>query len=111
MLKEPFFRFVILIWVVLCVLAIVVGATAPAHAQTAACADHDAVTALLAERYGEARIAIGLAADGALVEVWANRESGTWTIMITQPGGPACLAAGGEAFELALETPLTGGES
>ena len=67
MLKEPFFRFVILIWVVLCVLAIVVGATAPAHAQTAACADHDAVTALLAERYGEA-----FAEKDAFVGFWGE---------------------------------------
>jgi hypothetical protein len=72
----------------------------PAAAQgAAACADHEAVTRSLAERWGESRQSIGLGAEGAVVEVFASPETGTWTITVTRPGGPTCLVASGVAFE------------
>lgn len=75
----------------------------PAAAQGASCGTHEAVTARLAEGWGESRQAIGLGADNAVVEVFASAETGTWTITVTQPGGPTCLVASGDAFEAVAE--------
>ena len=91
--------------------AMVVGAGLVAqqgHAQTANCADHAAVTALLADRYGESRQSIGMGANNTVVEIFASAETGTWTITVTQPGGPTCLVASGHQFEhLAEALPNT----
>ena len=77
----------------------------PGLAQTAACAPHDALQARLAEGWGESRQSIGLGNDGAVVEVFASAETGTWTIAVTRPGGPTCIVASGEHYE-ALSEPL-----
>lgn len=61
-----------------------------AHAQQPAqCAPRDVQTETLTERYGEAPIAMGLAAQG-VVEMWANPSTGTWTVTITRPDGILC---------------------
>jgi hypothetical protein len=79
-------------------------------AQAQTCADHAAVSQTLADRYGESRQSIGLAADNTVVEVWASLESGTWTITVTRPGGPTCLVASGFAFEQLAEVLPVGEE-
>ena len=79
------------------------------QASAAQCADHASVVAHLAERFGETRQAIGLAHNNAVIEVFASLETGTWTITITQPGGPTCLAAAGEAYqEMSENLPAPG---
>lgn len=70
----------------------------PAAAQ-APCAPHADVVALLAERWGEARIGIGLGASGHAFELYAAEATGTWTIVVTDPAGRACLLASGQAWE------------
>ncbi|MGR3484493.1 MAG: hypothetical protein ACU0BF_04055 [Paracoccaceae bacterium] len=79
-------------------------AAAPAHPQAApprppACAPHAAVMAHLAERYGEARRSLGLTANAQILEVYANDETGSWTITVTRPGGPTCLIASGQHWQ------------
>jgi hypothetical protein len=76
---------------------------APLAAQTANCAPHAVVVQRLAESYGESRQAIGLGSDNSVVETFASAETGTWTITVTRPGGPTCLVASGQAFELTVE--------
>lgn len=68
------------------------------------CAAHDAVVERLAARYGESRQSIGLSSDNSVVEVFASTETGTWTIVVTRPGGPTCLVAAGQAFQRISET-------
>jgi TRAP-type mannitol/chloroaromatic compound transport system substrate-binding protein len=80
------------------------AAATPALSQTANCATHDMVTERLADGYGESRQSVALGAGNTLVETWANLDSGTWTITVTQPGGPTCLVASGQAFELLAES-------
>ena len=63
------------------------------------CAERATVVARLAEGYGEARQSIGLAPNNAVVEVFANEETGTWTITVTMPNGTTCLVASGQAYE------------
>lgn len=79
-------------------------ATQTAFAQQSNCADHDTVVARLAEGYGESRQAMGLTNANTILEVFASAATGTWTITITAPGGPTCLVAAGQAFQIVDES-------
>lgn len=74
-----------------------------AAAQSRNCAEHAMVVERLASGYGESRQSIGISANNTVVEVFASLETGTWTIVVTQPGGPTCLVASGEAFQVLAE--------
>lgn len=82
----------------------------PLAAQAATCTDHATMVQRLAEGWRESRQAIGLGADNAVVEVYASAETGTWTVLVTRPGGPTCLVASGDAFEIVAEGPPDLGE-
>ena len=77
--------------------------TGAAQAQTQ-CGPRQMVLETLANRYGESRQAIGLAANSTVMEMFAS-ETGSWTITVTMPDGMVCLLASGENFE-ALREPL-----
>ena len=79
--------------------------------QGRACGMRDIVVARLAEGYGESRQAIGLGANNAVVETFANAETGTWTITVTMPNGMTCLVASGQAYEALVEEVAPAGES
>jgi len=63
------------------------------------CAARETVIQRLAERYGETRQALGLAQQGAVIEMFASETSGSWTITVTMPNGTTCLVASGQAYE------------
>lgn len=67
------------------------------------CDARDRVLAFLAERYGETRRSVGLAGEGAVMELFAAEETGTWTITVTLPDGQTCLVASGAEFEAVTE--------
>lgn len=69
------------------------------NAQGRVCAPHAAIVERLAAQYGESRQSIGLGSDNSVVEVYASDETGSWTIVVTRPGGPTCLIAAGQSFE------------
>lgn len=46
---------------------------------------------------------MGLGAQGAVMEVFASSETGTWTITVTTVHGLTCLVASGQAFEALAE--------
>ena len=74
----------------------------PAYAQ-AVCMD------TLNDRYEESRMLSGFAADGTLMEVWANPDKDTWTLLRTTSEGESCvLTTGGyfETFEYRLKPNL-----
>jgi hypothetical protein len=82
-------------------------ATQHAYGQTSQrCAARDAVLARLAETYGETRRSLGVAANSAVVEVFASDQTGTWTITVTAPNGITCLVASGDSFETMVELPV-----
>ena len=88
-------------------MAIVIAAllSSPAVAQTARiCFPREAVTLRLAEAYGETLQSIGLDSGGAVVETFANLQTGTWTITVTTTEGITCLIGSGQAFENVSET-------
>jgi hypothetical protein len=73
------------------------------------CDSRDAVTALLADRYGETRRSVGIAGQAAVMELFASDETGTWSITMTMPDGLMCLMASGSNFEtVAEELPAKG---
>lgn len=78
----------------------------PATARNApACAERGVIAAQLGQLFGERPQAIGLGAGGRVVELFASPETGTWTIVITEPSGTACMVASGEAFSILAELP------
>lgn len=85
-------------------------ATQQAFAQPANCGPREDVLKQLAEKYGEMRQAMGLAANNALVEIFASETTGTWTITMTTPRGATCLIATGQSFETGVDglTPAAG---
>lgn len=74
------------------------------------CAPHDTVVQRLASGYGETRQSIGLGAQGALIELYASTETGTWTITATAPGGLTCLMAAGDSFATLAKAPPRPGQ-
>ena len=74
------------------------------------CAPRAVVVERLAEAYGETRQSIGLGARGAVVEVFASTETGSWTITVTLPNGMTCLIASGQAYETLAEALPPAGE-
>lgn len=83
-------------------LAAVLAATQIAHSAPQ-CDSRDAVTALLADRYGESRRAVGIAGETAVMELFAAEGTGTWSITMTLPDGRMCLMASGSNYEAVTE--------
>lgn len=87
------------------ILLALLASSAPAAAPK--CGPHDDITRGLGTRYGEARQAIGVAKEAtppgiALVEIWANLDTGTWTILVVTASGKACMVADGEAYTIEI---------
>ncbi|MEM8790340.1 MAG: hypothetical protein AAGE80_01885 [Pseudomonadota bacterium] len=86
-------------------LAPAIGATAallsPAEvsAQGTVCGHRSQIVKQLADRYGETALSRGVARGAGVVEIYVNPDSGSWTIVVTNPNGTSCLMAAGEAFE------------
>lgn len=64
---------------------------------TALCGDRQEIAARLEAGFGERLAATGLTDSGALLEVLAA-PSGSWTLLLTRPGGPACVMATGQGW-------------
>ncbi len=78
-----------------------IGATAQEQAPTQArqqCDDRANVIGHLAAKYQEAPVAIGVTSAGGLVEVLSTGDGNTWTIIVSNPNGIACLLAAGEGW-------------
>lgn len=67
------------------------------------CDSREAVTALLADRYGETRRSVGIAGQAAVMELFAADATGTWSITMTLPDGRMCLMASGSNYETVTE--------
>lgn len=79
--------------------ALLIGAIAlPASATQAICGNHRDVLDRLKQAYSETPVSIGVASNGAIIEVLASSQ-GTWTIVMTQPNGVSCLMAVGEGWQ------------
>lgn len=77
---------------------LLLGIASEAPAQTV-CLPHTEVVKQLAGRHSEAPVAMGLANNGNVVEVFSAGDGSTWTIVMTMPSGKACLVAAGEGWD------------
>ncbi len=89
------FRFILFASVVALV---AIGATPPAEAQMV-CGDRGKMTGHLDNKDPENRSGLGLSTNGAVLELF-TADTGTWTILLTRPGGPTCVLGSGEGWEL-----------
>jgi hypothetical protein len=70
----------------------------PALASEPVCFPQEVMRALLSGMYGEAPVWVGLSANGALVEIHGNESTSTWTLVVIDPAGKACIGGAGGMF-------------
>lgn len=63
------------------------------------CGQRTTVLDYLSAKYSEKPIAMGIAANGGLIEVLTSKEGSTFTIIVTMPEGETCMVAAGEGWE------------
>ncbi len=84
--------------IALTVAAFLVGfAAAPGFAQ-GACAPRADLARVLSQRHSEAPVALGLASNGNLMEVFASDLGETWTLVMSMPNGISCVVVAGEGW-------------
>jgi hypothetical protein len=81
-----------------------------ARAEPQQCGARDAVIARLSTGYGETRRSVGLAANNAVLEVFASDTTGTWTVTVTLPTGMTCLVASGDNYQTLAAAPQPPGD-
>ena len=92
------------------VAALVTFGAAPASAQSI-CGDRAKMVGYLGKEYRETLSGMGVASIGAVVELY-TAKTGTWTMLITRPGGLTCMIGSGENWERQLEpAPVVGDAS
>ncbi len=74
----------------------------PVSAQAVSCGERQVMLNTLKDRYQENRTAYGITADGRLLEIFSG-PSGSWTLLMTQPGGKSCLMSSGEGWRHIIE--------
>ena len=79
--------------------------TTPANAQSICNKRIEMVTKLETE-YQEFVTAIGMAGNGSIVELFVS-DTGSWTLLLSQPNGISCLMAAGENWET-IPIPVKG---
>lgn len=83
-----------------------------ASAQQNDCAQRSEMVKRLFTTYGETLRGQGLDRRGALVEWFANEESGTWTLFGSTPEGVSCFVSSGQNWEqMAAALPPQGSKS
>ncbi len=73
------------------------------------CGKHADVVASLEKAHAEKQVAIGLAGNGSVIEVFSSPDGG-FTITMTQPEGLSCLVAAGEGWQNIVQKVATKGE-
>lgn len=67
-------------------------------AQAQQCVQFSDGAARLVSEYGESIIGRGLTPNGAAVVIFANPDTGTWTVVVATPDGCSQVPAAGEAW-------------
>ena len=62
------------------------------------CYQRERIVTLLAAKYKEVPVAIGVNLKGDLVEVLSSEHGHTWTIILTTPEGLSCVVTAGEGW-------------
>lgn len=83
---------------------------APALAQ-APCGTRQKIVDVLAQKYREAPLFMGISKEGYVTEIFGSENGGTWTAIMTMPGGQTCIMAAGKSWQaIPFKTPVTGQE-
>lgn len=77
--------------------ALLFASAAPARSQMV-CGERVDIVKALEDGHSEQRTAAGISGNGGLVELF-TASTGTWTLLLTMPGGPTCLMGAGEEWE------------
>jgi len=77
--------------------ALLVSSAAPAWSQMV-CGERPEIVRALEDGHSEQKTAAGISGNGALVELF-TAATGTWTLLLTMPGGPTCLLGSGDEWE------------
>jgi hypothetical protein len=99
-------RLAILLGIAACILGIW---TMPTYAQEPPqpkCNERIKVIYPLANQFLEVPLLEGIDETGSRFEMWANLDTGTWTIITTTPGGPTCLVKAGNGFSILPLEPM-----
>ena len=75
------------------------------------CGERDYFVDKLSETYAEEPVAGGLQSEDSLVEIWASEETGTFTILVTDPSGLSCVAFTGDTFQKSAPLQAVKGEA
>jgi hypothetical protein len=81
----------------------VAAASQPAAARPV-CVAHADLAKHLGGKFAEKPVAMGLASDGTLMQVFASKDGATWTLVRAMPDGNSCVMAGGEGW---TEVPIS----
>jgi hypothetical protein len=68
-------------------------------AQAPMCGAYAELRSFLNERFGEQPTSLGLTDDGTVMQVFASRTAGTWTMVSVDSRGHACVLATGQAWQ------------
>ena len=77
--------------------AALIAVAAPSSAQSV-CNTTPVIYSILSGKHGESTAARGMTRGGELLEMWANRDTGSWSLLITRPDGITCLVQAGQNF-------------
>ncbi len=69
----------------------------PAAAQSAR-VPHAEVVTTLGDKYAEKSVALGIARNGGVIELFTSEDGSTWTIVLTMPNGMSQVIASGESW-------------
>ena len=90
----------LVLFMLVCALAALWLMSWPAKADgNMACGPRDDVLHQLGDKYKEAPSAVGMAANGGLLELLESPDSSTWTVIISMPNGTSCLIAAGNDWQ------------
>lgn len=99
--------------------AIVIGLSAlfavwvavrPASAQSTLCLTSREMRTSLENKYQEKPIGIGLIDESQIIEVFAQRDGTTWSVVVTTAKGQSCILAAGQNW-MQARSPLSGPSS
>lgn len=97
----------LVVWIVAAVLLLMLCARV-AEGQVV-CHERAETLDYLRQNYAEVPVAIGLANNGAVLEVLAAPDGKSWTILLSTPEGHTCPVASGIDWEAVEARPGTGG--
>lgn len=60
------------------------------------CGTRAEVTTKLEATFGELQKGAGMVSDRRVMELWQSRETGSWTLLMTQTDGQTCIIAAGK---------------